>query len=565
MRKCKIIHQILEDLPVMEYQSHLPTLPANGIYFFYEEGEYSIHGTKKLKRIVRVGTHKAQRGLRGRIRNHFRGDKNSSVFRKHLGGALISRRNPKQSHIEQWLGQNTPTLNEIEKEVTNELTKNFVFKCIAVDEVKQRKLLEEQLIATITKCSECMPSKDWLGNFAESEEIKRSGLWNVQHTTSNSVMTNESLKMLKSFANKPLKRKDKALFLIPCCSKKNPVGNNPSWEQIRLSKVSNKLHFLDPYRVKMIKFYPSLSTSEAFGYYKNRGSGDRRTKKVEKAWRKNLGLSNCKTLKAIDRYNGWLYNPLSFNTLERLRNGEINNVIIVSALMGMVTPTDLIPDYELMVTDISSENNKVCDFWKEAYSNHEIKLKVQKIFSTYDYIYCLMRKNSGYLRSLSDILRTQHCYQVLSEGGGRIKILMNWGRFLDEALSSGIILPSDMQVLAKRYSCKINNLNFSAKVLRREEKSSIKSTGEKGEKKGLTNEIRKFVCKKYIKVARKQSKKQITIRAGDVHRDMGLVSRMPTVCSALESKLDDMCNVEIMKIVAPPSRRGANFFVTYRL
>ncbi len=80
---------------------------------------------------------------------------------------------------------------------------------------------------------------------------------------------------------------------------------------------------------------------------------------------------------------------------------------------------------------------------------------------------------------------------------------------------------------------------------------------------GLTEEIREFICKNYIQPAREKGKSRITIRAGDIHSAMRLVSRMPAVCSALSKKIEQMCGVKIIDIKAPPSGQGANFFVTY--
>lgn len=53
--------------------------------------------------------------------------------------------------------------------------------------------------------------------------------------------------------------------------------------------------------------------------------------------------------------------------------------------------------------------------------------------------------------------------------------------------------------------------------------------------------------------------------AGDIHTGKGLVSRMPSVCSALRSKIDKLCNVEILDIKAPPRGQGVNFYVTYKI
>ena len=121
IQKCKIIHEILRPLPEYNHRSSNSELPENGIYFFYEDGEFYGHDNKRQKRIVRVGTHRVDGRFRSRINNHYSGNKNSSLFRKHIGGALMRKRNPNDSRIKQWLEQDTPTFKEIEIEVSRVL------------------------------------------------------------------------------------------------------------------------------------------------------------------------------------------------------------------------------------------------------------------------------------------------------------------------------------------------------------------------------------------------------------------------------------------------------------
>lgn len=53
---------------------------------------------------------------------------------------------------------------------------------------------------------------------------------------------------------------------------------------------------------------------------------------------------------------------------------------------------------------------------------------------------------------------------------------------------------------------------------------------------GLSDKIRAFVFDEYIRPARVKGKRQIELRAGDIHRKMRLDSRVPAVCSAIESR-----------------------------
>lgn len=82
----------------------------------------------------------------------------------------------------------------------------------------------------------------------------------------------------------------------------------------------------------------------------------------------------------------------------------------------------------------------------------------------------------------------------------------------------------------------------------------------------LADEIRTFICEEYISHARNEGKKEISIRAGDIHQAMGLSNRMPAVCSALKSKnLREIGQIEIKQIKAPPKGAGANFVATFEI
>ena len=98
---CKWLHEELRQLPLIRYPFSLEKLPKNGIYFFYEEGEFWGHGGNK-SRIVRVGTHK-NGNFRSRIAEHFLlkeskmnfdfmkpAPKDRSIFRKNIGRALLN-------------------------------------------------------------------------------------------------------------------------------------------------------------------------------------------------------------------------------------------------------------------------------------------------------------------------------------------------------------------------------------------------------------------------------------------------------------------------------------------
>ncbi|MHB8132538.1 MAG: hypothetical protein ACYDEX_26585 [Mobilitalea sp.] len=112
----KSLYTILQPLPRFNHETPKRNLPVNGIYIFFERSE--TIGT--IDRIVRVGTHKKDDRFRGRIRQHYgyvnslKGNKNGSVFRNHLGGALMRKDNPSDPRLKDWLKQDGPTFLEVE-------------------------------------------------------------------------------------------------------------------------------------------------------------------------------------------------------------------------------------------------------------------------------------------------------------------------------------------------------------------------------------------------------------------------------------------------------------------
>jgi hypothetical protein len=76
--------------------------------------------------------------------------------------------------------------------------------------------------------------------------------------------------------------------------------------------------------------------------------------------------------------------------------------------------------------------------------------------------------------------------------------------------------------------------------------------------------IRKFVFDHYVSPARAEGRAEITVRAGDVHRAMGLSSAMPNVCSAIGGvKFERLAEVTRSRRVGPPM--GANVYFQFNL
>ena len=80
----------------------------------------------------------------------------------------------------------------------------------------------------------------------------------------------------------------------------------------------------------------------------------------------------------------------------------------------------------------------------------------------------------------------------------------------------------------------------------------------------LAERIRRHASDHYVGPARRAQGRTVTIRAGDVHRDLGLTSRAPAVCGALRSRLfQQLAGVTLLERVGPPQSTTTRF--RYRL
>ncbi|MBU0963070.1 MAG: hypothetical protein KKD48_04165 [Nanoarchaeota archaeon] len=188
-KDCNTIHQWFNGMKKFTFPFDKQEIPENGIYIFFEKGEFS-HNTN---RIVRVGTHTSKNQLRSRLQQHFINEnKDRSIFRKHVGRALLSKEN--DPFLEQWeLDLTTRNAKDkhsnfidfekqkkIEKQVTKYIQNNVSFVVFQVDDKDKRSEFESKIISTISLCDECKPSQNWLGLFSPKEKIKKSGLWLVK-------------------------------------------------------------------------------------------------------------------------------------------------------------------------------------------------------------------------------------------------------------------------------------------------------------------------------------------------------------------------------------------------
>lgn len=183
------------------------TWPDRGVCFFFEPGEKRSTSGAGL-RVVRVGTHALTPGSqstlwqrlrkhRGTLRGQYPGGGNHrvSVFRLHVGTALIARHNLSGLGAETWgtgssADQQTRADEyDLERRVSGHI-REMPFLWLGIDDEAGPDSLREYvrrnvvgMLSNYTAHSRPIdpPSEDWLGRWSANEYVRNSGLWNVHH------------------------------------------------------------------------------------------------------------------------------------------------------------------------------------------------------------------------------------------------------------------------------------------------------------------------------------------------------------------------------------------------
>ena len=166
------IHRLACSL--LRYRHPVPysRLSPSGVYLMFEDGEETPVGP----RVVRIGISRAG-GLAKRLRKHYADHRGSSVFRRHVGLALLARDGATQTEIARWRDRLQP-MPAREAEVTEYIETHFSLCCIAVDDYAERCGLETWLVGSLSAWPVSPASPGWLGHY-RGGKIANSGLWNV--------------------------------------------------------------------------------------------------------------------------------------------------------------------------------------------------------------------------------------------------------------------------------------------------------------------------------------------------------------------------------------------------
>jgi len=173
-------------------------LPEQGVYFFFDPTEPTRFSSSQ-PRLVRIGTHGVSAGskatLRDRLRTHLGtsngfGNHRSSVFRLHVGEALIRRDNLRERFPDWGTGQNSSAeVREKERpleKMVSEIIGNLLVGFVAVSDqsmkTSARSTIERLTIALFTENFQPVegPTAHWLGLHSQHEIIALTGLWNLR-------------------------------------------------------------------------------------------------------------------------------------------------------------------------------------------------------------------------------------------------------------------------------------------------------------------------------------------------------------------------------------------------
>ena len=179
---------------------------TKGVYFFFEPTDTRANSDEL--RIVRIGSHTGEKSsIESRVVGEHAKDWGRSVFRNHLGAALIRQKKfdneidsaDREKWADLWsssIGSDTahndrnrlhPTLHSLHPIVTRTFA-SMTLVWVEIADKTERLELEEQCIRLLSNYLRQgapidAPSRDWLGRHSRHEEVRRSGLWNIKHVT----------------------------------------------------------------------------------------------------------------------------------------------------------------------------------------------------------------------------------------------------------------------------------------------------------------------------------------------------------------------------------------------
>ena len=130
----------------------------------------------------------------------------------------------------------------------------------------------------------------------------------------------------------------KFVILIPPSEGKTPDGNKPP-----LSEISKETQHI----LGLWKNVPKNAWGKALGV---------KSKALDKAIEINKNILSAQTFPAIERYSGVVYDAIDYASLKPSAKIFFDkHVRIVSAVFGLLAPTDLIPNYKFKINNFGAD------------------------------------------------------------------------------------------------------------------------------------------------------------------------------------------------------------------
>ena len=152
------------------------------------------------------------------------------------------------------------------------------------------------------------------------------------------------------------------LILLPPSEGKSSGGDGLPW-----FKTTQSFPELESARKEVIKALKTAMKAPVGERSKLLGVGEAKTDEATKA---NLSVNAGKTLPAIERYTGVLYDALEYGSLSsKFKRRVDSQVVIFSGLWGILRPGDHVPDYKLKMGAKLPVFAKPSTFWKPLISS----------------------------------------------------------------------------------------------------------------------------------------------------------------------------------------------------
>src|SRR5262245_33085118 len=82
----------------------------------------------------------------------------------------------------------------------------------------------------------------------------------------------------------------------------------------------------------------------------------------------------------------------------------------------------------------------------------------------------------------------------------------------------------------------------------------------------IAEKVRQYAAKHYIRPAKSRNERTVQIRAGDIHKALGLQNKLPNVCQAIKGpRFLQENGLVIDHVEGHPSGLGSRVLITYRL